>query len=136
MLKLRLDEARLTGSGGERAAGKRVSEMTVKDLCGRLGWNLICGSGEKEVSGCYIGDLLSRVMGNCGESDIWITVQTSRNMIAVAVLADAAAVLLPEGIHVSEEVIRWAEQEDVTLAGCGTSAFSAAVSLAGELGMI
>lgn len=118
-------ENRLTAEG----------KMTVKELSEKLNWKLICGDGGKDVSGCYIGDLLSRVMGNCGDSDIWITVQTSRNMIAVAVLADVAAVLFPEGIQVSEQVIDWAREEQITLAGCGKPAFETAAELAAALDM-
>lgn len=104
--------------------------MTVKEICDELGWKRICGTADKNVSGCYIGDLLSRVMGKCNGHDIWITVQTSRNMLAVAELADVAAVLFPEDIQISEEILCLAGQEGITLLGCQESAFDAAVALA------
>lgn len=105
--------------------------MTVGEICSKLNWKIICGESDREVTGCYIGDLLSRVMARCGDADIWITVQTSKNMIAVAQLADVSAVLFPEGIKASAELVGWAEEEGITLLGFDGTAFEAARGLAG-----
>lgn len=103
--------------------------MTVKELSERLCWTLFCGDGEKRAEGCYIGDLLSRVMGNCAEGDVWITVQTSQNMAAVALLSEAACVLLPEGIVPPEDTRERARAEGITIAGSGKSAYQLACDL-------
>ncbi len=54
--------------------------MKVKELVEKL--NLKVLSGEKgldrEIDGCYISDLLSDVMGNAMEGNIWITLQTHK----------------------------------------------------------
>lgn len=105
--------------------------MKVSELCEKMGWQLLCGSGQRHVTGCYIGDLLSRVMGRCGENHLWITVQTSSNMLAVADLVDAAAVLFPEGTAVSAEIKLAAEEQEITLVSCRETAFEAAC-LVGE----
>lgn len=47
---------------------------------------------EKEVKGVYIGDLLSLVMANAKEKNLWITIQTHLNVIAVATLVGLSAV--------------------------------------------
>jgi hypothetical protein len=52
---------------------------------------------EKEVKGCYIGDLLSNVMARAQAGDIWLTVQTHPNVVAVAILLDLAAIVFVEG---------------------------------------
>ncbi|HOJ52353.1 MAG TPA: DRTGG domain-containing protein [Syntrophales bacterium] len=49
---------------------------------------------EKEVSGGYVGDLLSDVMGNAREGQVWITRQTHQNIVAVADLKDLAGIVL------------------------------------------
>lgn len=109
--------------------------MKVREICDKLQWALICGDGEKTVDSCYIGDMLSRAMGACDEGQIWITVQTSNNMVAVATLGDVAAVLLPEGIVPPEDTVNCAQEREVTILGCRESAYEAAVKLAREIGV-
>ena len=67
----------------------------------------------KEITGCYICDLLSRVMSGCDEGDIWITVQNSINVIAVAVLNECACIIVCEGVKVPADVISKANEEGV-----------------------
>ena len=47
---------------------------------------------DREVSGGYASDLLSDVMANSREGDVWVTLQVHPNIIAVATLKDLAAV--------------------------------------------
>ena len=72
--------------------------MTAAALCEML--NLIPLAGmegkNKEVTGGYIGDLLSWVMGRCKEGDAWITVMGNRNAVAVALLRDVSCIILCE----------------------------------------
>ena len=71
-----------------QAKSKNDTKMKVKELVEKL--NLKVLSGEKgldrEIDGCYISDLLSDVMGNAMEGNIWITLQTHKNVMAVASL--------------------------------------------------
>ena len=48
--------------------------MTVRELGERLSLKELAGAGglTREVTGCYIGDLLSWVMGRAREGDVWI----------------------------------------------------------------
>lgn len=46
---------------------------------------------EKEVQGVYIGDLLSFVMANGQENELWLTVQRHLNVVAVAELTGFSA---------------------------------------------
>ena len=78
--------------------------MTVQDIVSQL--NLTVCSGQeglqREVKGGYTSDLLSDVMGHAQEGDIWITLQTHKNVMAIASLKEIAAVILVKG-HVPEE---------------------------------
>ena len=51
--------------------------MTVKQLQEKLNLQYICNEAlaeEKNVTGCYCGDLLSWVMSKATEGDAWLTV--------------------------------------------------------------
>ena len=78
--------------------------MTVQDIVSQL--NLKICSGEKglqrEIKGGYTSDLLSDVMGHAQEGDVWITIQTHKNVMAIASLNEIAAIILVKG-HVPEE---------------------------------
>ena len=69
--------------------------MTVRDLAERLQLKILAGEDatDRDVQGCYTGDLLSWVMGRAQEGDAWLTVMGNINAIAVATLADTACII-------------------------------------------
>ena len=73
------------------------------------------GSLDAEVTGGYAGDLLSGVIANAREGDVWVTWHVHPNVIAVAVVAKVAAVVLANGRQPEEETVRKAEQEGIAL---------------------
>ncbi|MBC8595709.1 AraC family transcriptional regulator [Qingrenia yutianensis] len=94
--------------------------------------NLKClteNNAEKEVSGCYISDLLSLAMGRVGEKNVWITVQTNVNIVAIAVLTEASCVVVPENIEVGADVIKKAKDEDVIIFSADDTAYELAVKI-------
>ena len=64
--------------------------MTVQDIVSQL--NLTVCSGQeglqREVKGGYTSDLLSDVMGHAQEGDVWVTLQTHKNVMAIASLKE------------------------------------------------
>lgn len=68
-----------------------------------------------DVTNCYTSDLLSDVMGKSKENELWITLQTHHNIIAVASLKDHAAIIITGSNEVSEESISKATEEGVLL---------------------
>ncbi len=70
---------------------------------------------DREISGCYTGDLLSWVMGRAGSGDVWITVMNNINIAAVASLADTACILLAEGVSAADDVIKRADSQDIII---------------------
>jgi len=103
--------------------------MTTKNLQEELGLKKLSGKTDREIVSCYISDLLSRVLGGCQSGDIWITVQSSINMVAVAVMADAACVILPEGLTASDSVLEKAQEEELTIFSSKENAYSLAVKI-------
>ena len=69
--------------------------MNVKEFAEKLDLKvLVEGDTEREITGCYIGDLLSWVMGRAPEDSAWLTVMGNINSIAVATLADVSCIVL------------------------------------------
>ncbi|MGI6588365.1 MAG: serine kinase [Peptococcia bacterium] len=83
----------------------------------------------REIKGCYIGDLLSNVMAHAREGDLWLTVQTHQNVVAVAQLLNLGGIVFVEGHLPQEETIVKAKQEQIPLFSTADSAYI----LAGQL---
>lgn len=99
--------------------------MKVSDLVRELNLTVFCGEAgmDAEVTGGYTSDLLSDVMGHIEEGMIWITMQTHQNILAVATLKDAAAVLVVNGASPDEETLEKGKEEDVPLLGTTLTSF-------------
>ena len=90
--------------------------MNVKELKEALDLKLLCGENlDKEISGCYCGDLLSWVMSRAEEGNIWLTVMGNINSVGVAVLADVACIVLTENAALDADALKRAEQNDVII---------------------
>lgn len=68
-----------------------------------------------EYNGVYAGDLLSRAMSHVQEDNLWITIMNNVNVIAVASLTGASAVILAEGVIMPEEVLTTAREKEITV---------------------
>ncbi len=82
-----------------------------------------------EVTGGYVSDLLSDVMGNACAGSVWITIQAHQNTVAVAVLAELAAIILSNGVMPDTHTIQKAEDKGIPIYSSPKSTFT----LAGEL---
>lgn len=90
--------------------------MDVKELAKKLELKVLCGENlEREISGCYCGDLLSWVMSRAEEGDVWLTVMGNINSVGVAVLADVACIVLTENAALDDDALKRAEQNDVII---------------------
>lgn len=83
----------------------------------------------KEPNGVYVCDLLSAVMAGLEEDNIWVTIQGHMNIVAVASLKEACAVIITEGIKPDSETLKKAESEEIVIFSTGESAYSVACSL-------
>ncbi len=90
--------------------------MNVKELKEALDLKVLCGENlDKEINGCYCGDLLSWVMSRAEEGDVWLTVMGNINSVGVAVLADVACIVLTENAALDADALKRAEQNDVII---------------------
>lgn len=102
--------------------------MTVNELCEKLSLSvLVEGEQDREIEGCYIGDLLSWVMGRAGENNAWITVMGNVNAVAVAKLGDISCIILCEESHLDAEAKTRAEQNGIAILSAVEPAYELAV---------
>lgn len=101
--------------------------MKVSELASIEGFGTVAlPDGEREISGVYIGDLLSWVMGRAKVDDAWITIMSNINIVAVASLADVACIILAEGVQLDRAVTETANAKGVNILSCSMPAYEAA----------
>lgn len=105
--------------------------MTVKNFAEKSGFKVVSlAAPDKLVGGVYIGDLLSWVMGKAKADDVWITIMSNVNVLAVATLADISCIVLAEGVTLDEDVLLAAKNKGVNVLSTELSAYSAALKIA------
>lgn len=107
--------------------------MKLQEISRSLGLKQLDGnhaSLDKEVNGCYIGDLLSNVMSHAQADDLWLTAQTHSNIVAVAVLLNLAGIVIVEGHQPQADTLERARSEGVPLFSWPDSAYRLAHNLA------
>lgn len=74
-------------------------DITVKELADRLQLKCVsgCNNLHRKVSGVYVSDLLSDVVGHAEELQLWITLHTHPNIVAVATLKNLSAIVITGG---------------------------------------
>ena len=101
--------------------------MKVNELASLEGFSVVAlPDGEREISGVYIGDLLSWVMGRAKADDAWITIMSNINIVAVASLADVACIILAEGVTLDAAVTETANAKGINVLTCTLPAYEAA----------
>ncbi len=109
--------------------------MTVTDFAQKAGFKSIAmPHPEKDISGVYVGDLLSWVMGKAESGNLWITIMSNINILAVATLTDAACILLAENVLPEENVLKTAEEKGVNILSTPLSSFDAAIKISEIIG--
>jgi len=79
-----------------------------------------------EVTGCYCGDLLSNVMAHAKDGDVWLTIQTHQNIVAVAALLNLRCIILVEGNLPQDETLQKAKKEGVIILSSRETAYQVA----------
>ncbi len=104
--------------------------MTVKDLVSKHNFKeLSIPDTNRTLRGCYIGDLLSWVMGNAQADDCWITIMSNVNIVAVAALVDVACIVLAEGVEVDENIRQTAFDKGINILSTDKTAYEIALLL-------
>jgi len=93
------------------------NRMKLRDLAEHLGWELKTRNLtiEAEVKTGYASDLLSDVLANSIEGDLWVTRQTHLNIVAIAVMRDLSGILIASGAEPDPDTLEKAAEKMVPI---------------------
>ena len=99
--------------------------MTLWEMIEKLELIVVAETGalDETVSGGYVSDLLSHVMGQAKAGQIWVTMQGHQNIIAVASLVGLAAVIVAGGVEPEEQTVVKARDQEVVLCKTNLSTY-------------
>jgi len=103
--------------------------MDIQEIISRTGGTLVVDNPGAAITRAYASDLLSDVMGHCGDESVLITIQNHLNAIAVCTLAGIEAVVICHGRPVPDDMKAAAEREGVAIITTPLSQFAASVAL-------
>ena len=70
---------------------------------------------DREVTGGYASDLLSDVLANSEEGNLWITLQIHQNIVGVANMKDLAGIILVNNREPEQDTLEKAEAEGLPI---------------------
>jgi predicted transcriptional regulator len=99
--------------------------MKIAEIVDELGLKICSGIQglNNDVTGGYASDLLSDVMGNAQAGNIWVTLQTHKNIMAVASLKDLSAVFLVKGSEPDEDTALQSNEEGIPILSTNMNTF-------------
>jgi len=102
--------------------------MDLEAVVQALNLGVRCGEDKlhNDVKGGFAGDLLSDVIANCKEGDLWITRQIHQNIIAVASLRDLSGIVLVQGNEPAPDTLEKAASKGIPILVTDLSAFETA----------
>ena len=100
--------------------------ITIENIINELNLHIFAGADKasRPVKGAYSSDLLSDVMGRAREGELWITMQTHKNIVAVAALKELAAIIIVNNGQPDEDTLASAESEGIVMLGAREGSFS------------
>ncbi len=110
--------------------------MTLKDIADEFALEVLTAKDmlDVEVTDGYTSDLLSDVMANTKEGNLWITLQIHPNIVAVAKLKELCGIVIVNKRQPEEETIKKAEEEKMPLLQTADSAFTISGKIYGVIG--
>ena len=103
--------------------------MRTETVLQGLGARELAPGAAEEFDGVYAGDLLSRAMSHIEADNLWITIMSNVNVVAVASLTEAAAVILAEGVTMTDDVLAAARQKGVAVYTCDMTVYEICVAI-------
>lgn len=99
--------------------------MNIETIVKALDLKVFSGEAglDREITGGYVSDLLSDVMGRADEGQVWITLQTHKNVMAIASLKELAAIIIVNGHKPDDNTMEQSNEEGIPLLGTSMSTF-------------
>jgi predicted transcriptional regulator len=103
--------------------------MTTQELITKIGLVPLSKFEHRNVEGVFVSDMLSDVMAGAKSGNLWLTVQTHKNIVPAANLVDVSAVVVTGGKKVPSETIDLANKYNIAILSSQLHTFE----LVGEL---
>ena len=104
--------------------------MKFGDIVERRGGTVVVENEDGEITSAYTSDLLSDVMGHCGDESVLITIQNHLNAIAVCTLAGIEGIVLCHDRQPPDDMVEAAKREGIGIMTTSLSQFEVSVKLA------
>lgn len=108
--------------------------MKLQDIIGKLSLKTLTNVEDKEVKGVFISDMLSDVMSVAQAGNLWLTVQTHKNIVSAANLIDVGAIIVTHNKNVPNDTIELANRFHVVIFNSDLSTYDLTRKLL-EIGM-
>jgi serine kinase of HPr protein (carbohydrate metabolism regulator) len=107
--------------------------MNVRMVVETLHLQVIAGQDklDQEISGGYAADLLSCVMAGAQTGNLWVTLQTHLNIVAVASLLGLSGIVVAEGAAIPPETTQKANEQGIVLLSSPAPVFETVAQLVG-----
>ncbi len=91
--------------------------MTLNEIVSELSLSVQAAKDrlDVEVTGGYASDLLSCVMAKARQGNVWVTLQSHLNIVAVAALLQLAGVIVTEGMQPDAATLEKASAEGIPI---------------------
>ena len=103
--------------------------MTLEELTGKINGTIVVDKPGCNVSAAYTSDLLSDVMGHCGDESVLITIQNHLNTIAVCTLIGCTVLVICHSRPIPPDMAEGAAREGVAIVVTPLSQYAAALAL-------
>lgn len=103
--------------------------MKLQEIIDKLSIKALTNTEDRDVTGVFISDMLSDVMGNAQPGNLWLTVQSHKNIVSAANLVDISAVVVTNNKTVPEDTIELANRFHVIILGSPLSNYELAKKL-------
>ena len=99
--------------------------MRLKDIAKQLNLEVLAGNTnlDLDITRGYVSDILSDVMANAQQGDLWITNQAHHNVIALAYFRRLGGVVIADGVEPEPEALEKAIEHRIPLFITKLSAF-------------
>ena len=99
--------------------------MKLNLIVEKFGLKVVCNANnlDVEVNGGYVSDLLSDVLANSNENDLWITLQIHPNIVAIASMKGLSGIVIINGREPEQETVNKAEENNIPIMVSQMTAF-------------
>ena len=104
---------------------RRGKKMKLNQIVKKFSLKVVCNVNnlDVEVNNGYVSDLMSDVLANSNENDLWITLQIHPNIVAIANMKGLSGIVIINGREPEEETVNKAEEKSVPIMVSQMTAF-------------